>query len=183
MNRPLFFFTLSICFVAFASRLFPHVPNFTPVGALALFAGVYLAPKTKWASLLPLPVLFLSDIFIGFYEWQIMGLVYASFLLYGAIGFLVSRKKNPLTIVGGTFGGALLFFLITNFGVWAFSGLYEKSFAGLVNAYLLAIPFFRSMVLGDVIFTAVFFGAYEALYALVFSKQKKPLLASVSQTL
>lgn len=163
MNRFLLFFTLSICFVALAARFFPHLPNFTPVGALALFVGAYLAPKTKWALLLPLPILFLSDVFIGFYEAQIMALVYSSFLLYGAIGFLVSRNKNPLAIIGGTFGGALLFFLVTNFGVWAFSGLYEKSFAGLVNAYLLAIPFFRSTLLGDLAYTGLFFGAYEIL--------------------
>ena len=61
MNR-LLFFTLGIAFFAVAGRFFPHLPNFTPVGALALFAGVYIAPKTKWALCLPLAVLFLSDL-------------------------------------------------------------------------------------------------------------------------
>lgn len=171
MNRVIFF-TISIAAFSFAARFLPHLPNFTPLGALSLFAGTYLAPKTKWALLLPLPVLFLSDVAIGFYEWQIMALVYSSFLIYGVIGFLASRKKNPLTIAAGAFGGALMFFLVTNFGVWAFSGLYEKSFAGLLNAYLLAIPFFRSMILGDLAYTGLFFGAYEILRSIVFSKQK-----------
>ena len=162
MNR-LLFFTLGIAFFAVAGRFFPHLPNFTPVGALALFAGVYIAPKTKWALCLPLAVLFISDLFIGFYEMQIMALVYGSFLAYGALGLLVSQKKNPLAIIAGTFGGALMFFFITNFGVWAFSSLYEKSFAGLMNAYLLAIPFFRATLLGDLFYTGLFFGAYEVI--------------------
>ncbi|MDO8470905.1 MAG: hypothetical protein Q7S63_02985 [bacterium] len=162
MNRFLLFFTLSICSIAFAARFLPHLPNFTPIGALALFVGAYVAPKTRWAILLPLPLLFISDILLGFYEWQIMGLVYGSFLLYGVTGLLISQKRNPLTIIVGTFGGALVFFLVTNFGVWAFSSLYEKSFHGLLNAYVFAIPFFKTMLFGDVIYAGLFFGIYEA---------------------
>lgn len=168
--RILLFFTLVIAAFTFAARFFPHLPNFTPVGALALFAGAYLAPKTKWALLLPLPILFLSDLFLGFYEWQIMVLVYGSFLLYGTIGFLVSQKKNSFAVVVGTFGGALLFFLITNFGVWAFSSLYPHTMQGLWNAYVLAIPFFRSMLFGDLAYTGIFFGLHELLTSSIIAR-------------
>ncbi len=187
INKTLLLFVLGITVFTFAARFFPHLPNFTPIGAFALFTGVYLAPKTKWALCLPLLILLLSDLFIGFYEIQIMALVYGSFLMYGALGLWISQKKNPVAIVAGTFGGALIFFLITNFGVWAFSSLYEQSFAGLMNAYVLAIPFFRPTLLGDLFYTGLFFGAYEVILryegSRIFSLksfQKVALLKSVT---
>ena len=159
-TRFLFGFLLLAGLLAFAVRILPHAPNFTPMGAFALFAGAYLAPKFKWAFFLPLLVMFLSDIFIGFYDLKLMAVVYAGFLLYAAIGVLVSKKRSAAAILLGSIGGAVFFYLTTNFAVWAFSSWYPHTLEGLLLSYTLALPFFRATLLGDIVFTGIFFGVY-----------------------
>lgn len=160
-NFFLFLFALIAFLLAIAGRFMPHLPNFTPVGAFALFAGVYLARKYWWAMGLPLAAMFLSDLFIGFYDWKLMAVVYASFLGYSAIGFVVSKRKNPATIVLASICGAFLFYLTTNFAVWALSSYYPHTLGGLMLSYTLALPFFRATLLGDLFFAGILFGAYE----------------------
>lgn len=144
-------------------RLLPHIPNFAPVTALALFAGVYFGGA--WAYLLPLLVMIISDIFLGFHSTMLF--VYGSLLLTVAIGQLVKRKKNPLTIFGGTLAGSVLFFIITNFGVWLTTNWYAPDFAGLIRCYYMAIPFFRNSVTGDIFYATILFGAYETAMLLI----------------
>ncbi len=152
-----------------ASRFLPHPANFAPIAAIALFGGLYL-PK-KWAIILPLVAMLASDIFIGFYTWQIMITVYLSFALMAGIGLLVRKNKKFHTILGGTLLGSVLFFIITNGSVWAFGAMYARNLSGLFQSYYMALPFFRNSLLGDLFYTAVLVGGYEAV--LWLSARKK----------
>lgn len=160
-------FVIAVLLIAlgFVARLLPHPANFAPIGAIAIFAGLYL-PK-RWAIVLPLCAMFVSDIFIGFYTWQIMLSVYGSFILTGVIGLLVRKNKKFHTIVGGTLLGSIIFFAITNFAVWAFGTMYAHNFAGLMQCYAMAIPFFKNTLLGDLFYTGILVGAFEALTKLI----------------
>ena len=152
-----------------AFRLLPHPWNFTPIAAVALFSGVYLGGK--YAFSVPLLAMFLSDIFLGFYDWKLMLVVYGSFTLVGLMGLMIKKRKNPMTVLGGTLAASISFFLITNFAVWQFSFWYPKTLSGLFQCYLLALPFFRSALLGDLFYTGVLFGTYELILILVRKKE------------
>lgn len=156
--------------LGFAARLLPHPANFAPIGAVALFGGIYLT--RRYAIIMPLIAMLISDIFIGFYTWQIMASVYLSFVLTGLIGLWVRKNKKLSTVIGGTVLGSILFFLITNFAVWAFGAMYAHNFAGLMQSYIMAIPFFRNSLLGDLFYVGLLVGAYESLG--YFLLKKKP---------
>ena len=166
-------FLLAALAIALAGRLIPHPPNFTPVGALALFAGIYLARKSRWALLLPLAVMFLADLVIGFYDAKLMLVVYGSFLFYGVFGLLIKNKKNVGTITLATLAGSFLFYLITNAAVWAFSPLYAPTLEGLMLSYTMGLPFLKYTLLGDLFFVGVFVGAYELAIHLIRQKAFK----------
>lgn len=149
---------VALIVLAAGSRLLPHPLNFTPVAAIALFGGVYL--ERRLALIVPLAAMLISDAFIGFYSE--MGFVYGSFLAVGLIGLWLRNHKSVLSILGGTLAGSVLFFVVTNFGVWVIPGsMYAKNLAGLIECYTAAIPFFRSSVEGDIVFVTVLFGLYE----------------------
>jgi len=151
--------------VAVLSRLLPHMPNFTPIGAMALFGGAYL--DKRWAILLPLTAMFLSDVFIGFYSPIVMVSVYGSFVLTGLIGFWLRKRRNPRNVLFAALSSSILFFIVTNFAVWA-AGSYSRGIDGLLTSYTMALPFFRGTIFGDVFYTGVFFGSYE--FLLKFTK-------------
>src|SRR3989338_422132 len=157
-----------------AARFLPHPANFAPIGAIAIFSGIYL-PK-KWAIVLPLAAVFFSDIFIGFYSWPILLSVYVGFVIMGLIGLLVRKNKKLSTILGGTILGSVIFYLITNFSVWTFGSLYAHTLTGLWQSYVMAIPFFRNSLLGDLFYTGALVGAYEASLALLYREKKAPAL-------
>ena len=146
-----------IIFFAVMLRVIPHVPNFAPISAMALFGGVYL--NKKYALIVPLIAMFLSDIFLGFHGTMVF--VYGSFLLTGLIGIWLRRHRSFRNIILATFFSSLLFFIITNFGVWLEGKLYTKDLKGLFDAYILAIPFFKNTILGDFFYVAIFFGSFE----------------------
>lgn len=152
------------------ARLLPHPANFAPIGAVALFGGMYLT--RRYAMILPLIAMFISDIFIGFYTWQIMASVYISFALTSLIGLWVRKNKKLSTIIGGTVLGAVLFFLITNFAVWAFGAMYAHNLAGLTQSYVMAIPFFRNSLLGDLFYVGLLVGTYELIYYFILKKKE-----------
>lgn len=160
-NEKIIKFTLALIFVlAGASlRLLPHPPNFAPIAATALFGGVYFSKRL--ALLLPLGAMVISDIFIGYYEFSLMISVYGSFLLIVILGFWLKRHKKWYTITGSSIVAAILFFLVTNFAVWAFTLWYPKTFLGLIQCYTMAIPFLKNTLLGNLFYTTIFFGAYE----------------------
>ena len=143
------------------SRIFPHPANFAPITAIALFGGLYLSKKM--AFILPMAAMLVSDIFVGFYSWKMMAAVYTSFLLVVGIGILVKQHKTFGNVLIGTLLGSVLFFLITNGAVWAFGTMYTHSFAGLMQSYLMGIPFFKNTLLGDLFYTGVIVGSMEAI--------------------
>ncbi len=159
MKKSYILIILALIITGFAMRLLPHPANFAPIGALALFAGLYL-PR-KWALIIPLGAMLLSDIIIGFYSWQIMFAVYACFAIVVGIGLLVRKNKKFSTILGGTILGSIIFFLVTNAAVWLFGTMYMHDFSGLMHSYYMAIPFFRNSLMGDLFYTGVFVGVAE----------------------
>lgn len=168
-------FLLGFIFLAFitalAVRLLPHIPNFTPVGAFALFVGVFVARKHWWGFLFPLVAMFLSDLFLGFYDLKLMAVVYASFLAYTGLGMLIAKRVSTPAILLGSIGGAVVFYLITNFAVWLFSSWYPHTISGLLLSYTLALPFFKYTLLGDLFFTSILFGVYQFAVHLIRQRQ------------
>lgn len=154
---------LLIIFLAVTLRLIPHPPNFAPIAAMALFGGAYLGKRD--ALIVPLLAMVLSDFFLGFHNT--MTFVYGSFLISGLIGIWLKRHLNVINVILGVFTSSIIFFLITNFGVWLVGGLYEKTFQGLLQSYFYAIPFFRNTVIGDLFYTGLFFSSYEILLRVV----------------
>ena len=150
-----------ILILAFA-RLIPHPPNFTPIIAVALISG-YFFKNINLSLLILLVAMLLSDLFIGFYENMIF--VYASLLLITFVFHKISKKINFKNLFIYCFAGSLIFFIVSNFGVWALGSpgvydiAYEKSLSGLIQCYILAIPFFGNTFLSTVIFSypAIFF--------------------------
>ncbi len=159
---------LLLVILGIIARFLPHPANFAPIGAIALFGGLYL-PK-RWAIILPLLAMFISDIFIGFYAWQIMTSVYIGFVLMGLIGLVVRKNKKFHTVLGGTLLGSILFFLITNWAVWEFGTMYVHNFSGLIQSYIMALPFFRNSLLGDVFYVGVLVGGFELVQLAVIKK-------------
>lgn len=143
------------------ARILPHPANVAPITAIALFGGLYL-PK-RVALILPVLTLLASDLIIGFYHWQTMIAVYASFLLCVGIGYWIAEKKSFARVLGATLLSSVLFFLITNAAVWAFDKMYPLTFAGLMQSYEMAIPFFKNSLIGDIFYTALFIGTAEFL--------------------
>lgn len=143
------------------SRVIPHPANFAPISAMALFGGVYL--NKKQALTLPILAMILSDLFIGFDSIPMRLSVYGSFLISVFIGFWIKNHKSSKNIVFASLFSSILFFVITNFAVWTFGSMYAKSLTGLGECYLLAIPFFRNTVLGDLFYSGSFFGVYNLL--------------------
>ncbi|MFH1714343.1 MAG: DUF6580 family putative transport protein [Candidatus Nealsonbacteria bacterium] len=161
-------FALIFILIGISLRFLPHPPNFSPIAAIALFGGVYLSRKI--AFIIPVAILIISDIFIGYYEFILMASVYGSFLLVVALGFWLKKHKKWYYVLGGAFFSSLLFFVITNFAMWAFTPWYDKTMAGFIQCYLMALPFFKNTLLGDLVFVPIFFGTYELVTALVKSK-------------
>jgi len=141
-------------------RLLPHPPNFTPVGGIALFGGAKLG--RPWNYLLPIFILFITDLFLGFHAT--MPYVYLSFLItvwLGESGLSHNARLGKVGVAG--VASSLIFFLITNFGVWLEGSLYPKTIGGLWQSYIMALPFLRNMLLADLIFSVGFFALYSRL--------------------
>src|ERR1700688_1476144 len=169
-----------IVLAAAALRVVPHPMNFAPIGALALFGGAYFYSK-RAALAVPLLSLIAGDIFIGFH--RLIPYVYASFLASVAIGFWLRRKKSASHIGAATVAGAIQFFLVTNFAVWATSiGSYPKNVGGLAECYIAGLPLFLNTLGGDAFYVALLFGVM-ALAEKRFPSLREPLAAEVGQKL
>ena len=143
---------------AVAVRLVFHLPNATPLTAIAFVSSLYFG--RRYAILLPLLALFLSDLVIGFYDWRIMLSVYGSFALIGVVSFAIKKYPGVLSGAALVFASSLFFFVVTNFAVWIFSPWYAKSIEGLLYCYTLGLPFYRNMLLGDALYTPLLFGVF-----------------------
>ena len=165
---PLFLVILGILL-----RLLPHIPNFAPITATALFGGVYL--NKKYALTLPLLIMAVSDYLINpvnmFHSTTFF--VWGSFLISGLIGLWVRKHNKPGFVLGASLIASLQFFLITNFGVWAM-GMYSRDFYGLLQSYIMGVPFYRYTLLGDLFYTTVIFSAYSLIKVIL--KKLQPAL-------
>ena len=171
-----------IIFILFASfsRLIPHIPNFTPIGAIALFGGAYFKNKFH-AFLIPISSLFLSDLIINNFflvidnenfTWFYSGFLwqYLSFTLIIIIGIYNSNKFNFKNLLISVIGSSIVFFIITNFGVWISGSMYPKNIFGLISCYTLAIPFYNGTLLGFLFYSFLLFGIIEFLKLKSFQK-------------
>lgn len=161
---PRFVIAAVLILLAAVLRILPHPWNFTPVGAMAIFAGS-LFRRRSIAFLLPLTALFAGDLFVGFYK--LMFIVYLSFALSVAIGRWVARSRTVMRIAGAVFLGALQFFLVSNLAWWALGGFYPRTVTGLSTCFINATPYFWNTLAGDFTYATVLFGGY-ALAARLF---------------
>ena len=154
-------FPISLIVILAFARLIPHPPNFTPIIGVAIISG-YFFKNINLSLLILLAAMLISDLFIGFYENVIF--VYASLLLITFVFHKISNKINFKNLFIYGFFGSLIFFIVSNFGVWALGSpgvsdiAYEKSLNGLIQCYVLAIPFFGNTFLSTIIF------AYPAIF-------------------
>lgn len=162
-------FLISIIVSAALSRLVPHAPNLAPMTAVALFGGAYLADR-RLAFIVPLAALFLSDAILGFYEPSQMIAVYLSTALAAVIGLTIRSRRSVLRVGTAAIAASLSFFVVTNFAVWAFGTMYPHNGAGLVQCYIVALPFFRNTLASDLLYSALLFGGF------VLLERRVPLL-------
>ena len=155
---------LSAILLAAALRLVPHPPNFTPIGAMALFSGAYLGRRAL-AFVAPLAAMLLSDAVLGFYSgfW----ITYLAVALIALLGSVVLQKRNPLRIGLTAVAGSVIFFVVSNFGTFALSGMYPHTVAGLGACYVAAIPFFQNTLAGDLFYATLLFGGFRIAEMLV----------------
>ena len=151
--------TYSLIIFTIVSRLLPHAYNFTSVGALSLFAGATLATRVAW--IVPCFALLITDAIAGFYNLTVMLFVYAGFILCALLGGVtLSRKKGFLRLTVSAVLAAIIFYLISNFGMWL-SGLnYPMTLNGLVECYLQGLPYLKVSLYADVIYSYFLFGIY-----------------------
>jgi hypothetical protein len=156
-----------------SSPVFSILSNVTPVGAIAIFGGVYFADRWK-AFIVPLAALWLSDLFLNrmYYSdhWMFFysGMVwtYGSFAAMVLIGMLI-RKPTFTNVAVAAVGAALTHWVISDMGVFLFgtditTGLpFTKDFSGFAKCLGLAIPFLRNMAVGNLVFCGVLFGSFE----------------------
>ena len=145
---------VSLIVLSAVLRILPHPWNFTPVGAMALFSGAMF--RNRWiAFLLPLASLFAGDVFVGFHKLVIA--VYGSFAVSVAIGRWLAEDRSVTRIGGAVLVGALQFFVVSNFAMWAVGGFYPKTAAGLASCFVAGIAYFWNTLAGDALYASVLF--------------------------
>ena len=151
-----------------AGRLLPHPPTFTPMAAIALFEGFifvkrYMAIVTVVLTMLLCDYFAFGSLSANWFGSKSMFVVYLALLFPIVFKNFLQRKLGALRIVGAALASSTVFFIATNFAVWAFSPMYAKTFEGLVLCYTMAIPFFQNTIAGDLVWSGAIFGAYIAL--------------------
>ncbi len=160
---------LALIFLAVLMRLLPHPHNFTPLGAIGLFGAAVLGRPFLMLAI-PMLSLFLSDLYLNnvvyrdFYDgfvWFGSLWIYAAFaLVIGAGRLLLRHSTAPGRVLAASLSASVLFYAVTNFGVWWSSGMYPHTPEGLVACYVAALPFFGNTLMGDLLYSAALFGAY-----------------------
>ena len=148
---------LSIClgiFLALAvSRFVPHPPNFTSLIALSFYVPVIFGRQFIPAIILSFAI---TDLVIGYH--------FGTFFTWGSvllIGLISNYFRNSLIKrLSGALVGAIIFFIVTNFGVWI-SGMYEYSFNGIISCYVAAIPFFAYSAISTILFSFIIEISYK----------------------
>lgn len=156
------------------SKFVPHPLNFAPIGAIALFAGAHFANK-RAAFVVPLVALLIGDLITGLHI--LMPFVYGCFALNVVLGFWIKQQKSTTRILTATLFGAVVFFIVTNFGSWLAYNTFPRTTPGLIACYAAGVPFFINSLLGDLFYTAVLFGG------LAFAEARIPTLRRAEVTL
>ncbi len=143
--------------IGMIARFVVHIPNFTPVIALALFSGTYL--KSRYSVILPVLFMVVTDSVIGFHDTILF--TWGGVALIALMGHWLKRHKTASNTVMLSMSSAILFFIVTNFGTWLISGLYPMTLDGLKECFILAVPFFRATLISTLVYSAVLFGTYE----------------------
>lgn len=174
MLNTRFWILVAMIVTAAAMRLLPHPPNLTPIAAIALFGGAQFARK-RYAFAIPLGAMLASDLFLrgGFHV--LMPFVYGAFAVTVVLGLIIRHRRTPFAIGVTALTGSVVFFVVTNFAVWAVFDFYPKTVEGLTACFVAAIPFFRNTVIGDLFFSAVLFGG------LALAERRFSLLRTVSE--
>lgn len=164
---PRFIIVLFMIILAAGMRVLPHWPNFTPIAAMALFAGTYF-DKKSYAFIVPMVAMFISDIVIGFHVN--MPAVYLSFGITVFIGESLRKNVSVGSVFLASMASSVIFFLITNFSAWLASPFYPQTFTGLMECYIAGLAFFNSQAmgfsfflnewLGTIFYSSVFYGAF-----------------------
>ena len=152
------------------SRLLPHPPNFVAMGAIGLFAGARL-PR-RWAWSVPIAAMLFSDLVLDLPTGRkaitlVRLAVYGSFALMVIAGRRFAGNARAGRLAALSAGGAVFFFLATNFAEWTVSGAYPPTPGGLAICYAAAIPFFQNQLAGDGLYTVVLFGRYALFHRFV----------------
>ncbi len=136
-----------------ASRFIPHPPNFTSLIALSFYI-----PAVFGIRYIPIVILalFFTDLIIGFHSTMLF--TSGSVILIGLISEYFN--KSIIARICGVLMGALIFFFLSNFGVWL-GGSYGYSFSGLLSCYILALPFFGYTILSSLIFSVIIETVYK----------------------
>ena len=143
-------FPIGLILILALSRLMPHPDNFTPIIALAIMSS-YFFRNINFSYAIMLFSMLLADFFIGFYSYMLF--VYVSLFLIVLIFFKISKKINYKNLFIFSFFGSVIFFIISNFGVWLVGNLYERNINGLIECYFMAIPFFKNTIISTLIFS------------------------------
>jgi hypothetical protein len=150
---------IGMVLLAAATRMFPHPPNFTAIGAMALFSGVRLADK-RWAFLVPLMAMFLSDLVLGFQPAVLP--VYVCVLFTTYLGVRLGGNARVPSVGLSMLTGSVVFFLFTNLPAF-YPGLYTNDINGLMQSYTAALPFFRNQLAGDAFYSIALFSVHSIL--------------------
>jgi hypothetical protein len=142
-----------------AARLLPHAPNFTPIAASAVFAGMMFRTKSL-ALAVPVTAMLISDFVLGAYDWRVMSVVYIALALPAILAMWGRKFRLPIVLPSVVLSSSLLFFVTTNFAVWAFSGMYPNDLSGLIRCYIAGLPFLQNTVAGDLFWSAALFGTW-----------------------
>jgi hypothetical protein len=162
---------ISLIVVGILLRFAPHAPNFTPVAAIALFSGATLSRKK--AFIVPLALMLASDAVIGLHN--VVFFTWGAFVLITLLGLGLQKRFSALKTVSFALISSLGFFIISNFGVWLM-GWYPHTLSGLLQCYIMALPFLRDFTVSTLIYSAVFFGAYELIARSVKNKKLAAVL-------
>lgn len=136
--------------------LIPHTWNFTAIGALAIFAGSQFK-DLRCSFIVPLIAMFLSDLFLG---QGFASTVYLGLMAMVACGVFIRGKINPTRIGMASLVGALIFYLLTNFVCFYPASIHPQTFAGAIESYVVALPFLRNMLVGDLFYGVLLFGGF-----------------------
>ncbi|MCS6971955.1 MAG: hypothetical protein NZL89_02935 [Leptospiraceae bacterium] len=163
---------ITLILVAAFSRIIPHPPNFSPLNTIALFGAAYF-PRPFVAIAVPLAATWLSDLFLNNvtyaqanqpFVWGYPGMLwqYAAYVLIAAWGLWLFRRGTGFWhIATASLSAGLIFFVVSNFGVWASGGLYPQTISGLIACYVAALPFYQGTLLGDIFYAVLLFGGFH----------------------